>query len=104
MRDAVGPDYPVIFRFSQWKATDYVATLADDPTQLQELLTPLVDAGVDMLHPTNRLVEQFESGEFDVVATGRALLADPGWINKLRYGNLDQFTGYNPQTALASLS
>ena len=51
-----------------------------------------------------RLVEQFDSGEFDVVAIGRALLADPGWVNRLRDGNLDGFAGYDPATALAALA
>jgi 2,4-dienoyl-CoA reductase-like NADH-dependent reductase (Old Yellow Enzyme family) len=160
VRAAVGPDYPIVFRFSQWKGTDYTATIADDPTQLQELLCPLAEAGVDMLHPStrrhylpafpgydgelslagwakkvtglpviavgsvgletqfrsekrgqvirpapvDRLVEQFDAGEFDIAAIGRALLADPGWVNRLRNGALDGFTGYDPATALAALT
>ena len=160
VRDAVGPDYPIIFRFSQWKGTDYAATIADDPNELQELLTPLVAAGVDVLHPStrrhyapafpgvddrlslagwtkkvtgvpviavgsvgletqfrsekqgeviqpagvDRLVEQFDAGEFDVVAIGRALLADPAWVNKLRDGQLDRFAGYSAEQALATLA
>ncbi len=159
VRAAVGPDYPIIYRFSQWKGTDYTASIADDPTQLQELLAPLVDAGVDVLHPStrrhytpafpdsnsdlslagwtkkvtglpviavgsvgletqfrsekrgqviqpapvDRVVEQFEAGEFDVVALGRALLADPGWVNRLRDGELDGFAGYSPEEALSAL-
>ncbi|MGV0602093.1 12-oxophytodienoate reductase, partial [Mycolicibacterium pulveris] len=54
VRAAVGPDYPIIFRFSQWKGTDYAASIAEDPTQLRQLLTPLVEAGVDVLHPSTR--------------------------------------------------
>ncbi|MEO6793201.1 MAG: NADH:flavin oxidoreductase [Mycobacterium sp.] len=160
VRAAVGPDYPIIFRFSQWKATDYAAAIAEDPTQLQELLTPLVEAGVDVLHPStrrhyapafpdydpelslagwtkkvtgipviavgsvgletqfrsekrgevigpapvDRLVEQFEAGEFDVVAIGRALLADPTWVNRLRHGELAGFTGYDAAAALSELA
>ena len=160
VRAAVGPDYPIIFRFSQWKGTDYAASIADDPTQLHELLTPLVEAGVDVLHPStrrhyvpefpdydrelslagwtkkvaglpviavgsvgldtqfrsekrgqvirpapvDRLVEQFEAGEFDVVAIGRALLADPAWVNRLRDGELDGFKGYNAEIALSALA
>jgi 2,4-dienoyl-CoA reductase-like NADH-dependent reductase (Old Yellow Enzyme family) len=160
VRAAVGPDYPIIFRFSQWKGMDFTASIADDPKQLEELLTPLVEAGVDMLHPStrrhyvpefpdydrelslagwtkkvtglpviavgsvgldtqfrleqrgqmvrpapvDRLVEQFEAGEFDVVAIGRALLADPAWVNRLRDGQLDGFTGYNAELALSALT
>lgn len=160
VRAAVGPDYPIIFRFSQWKGTDYTATIADDPAQLAELLAPLIDAGVDVLHPStrrhylpafpdddpelslagwskkvsgapviavgsvgletqfrsekrgeviqpapvDRLVEQFDAGEFDVVAIGRALLADPTWVNRLRRGELDGFGGYDAAAALAALA
>ncbi|MBO0681280.1 NADH:flavin oxidoreductase [Mycolicibacterium sp. S2-37] len=160
VRAAVGPDYPVIFRFSQWKGTDYAASIADDPTQLQELLSPLIAAGVDMLHPStrrhyqpafpeydpqlslagwtrkvtglpvitvgsvgletqfrsekrgqliqpapvDRLVEQFDAGEFDIAAIGRALLADPGWVNRLRDGELDRFAGYNAEKAMSALA
>jgi 2,4-dienoyl-CoA reductase-like NADH-dependent reductase (Old Yellow Enzyme family) len=160
VRAAVGPDYPIIFRFSQWKGTDYAASIADDPTQLQELLTPLAEAGADVLHPStrrhyvpafpdydpqlslagwtkkvsglpviavgsvgletqrhsekqgevvrpapvDRLIEQFEAGEFDVVAIGRALLADPAWVNRLRDGRLDGFNGYDAQIALSALA
>lgn len=160
VRAAVGPDYPIIFRFSQWKGTDYTASIAEDPTQLQELLTPLVEAGVDALHPStrrhyapgfpdhdgelslagwtkkvtavpviavgsvgletqfrsekrgeviapapvDRLVEQFDAGEFDVVAIGRALLADPAWVNRLRDGELDKFGGYDAAVALSALA
>lgn len=160
VRAAVGPDYPIIFRFSQWKGTDYTASIADDPAQLQELLAPLVAAGVDVLHPStrrhylpafpdddpelslagwtkkvtgalviavgsvgletqfrsekrgeviqpapiDRLVEQFDAGEFDVVAVGRALLADPTWVDRLRRGALDGFGGYDAAAALAALA
>ena len=54
VRAAVGEDFPIVFRFSQWKATDYQATIAGDPTELQEVLAPLVDAGVDVFHPSTR--------------------------------------------------
>jgi 2,4-dienoyl-CoA reductase-like NADH-dependent reductase (Old Yellow Enzyme family) len=159
VRAAVGQDFPVIFRFSQWKGTDYGATIAGDPTELQELLAPLVDAGVDVFHPSTRrhyaaafpdadpvlslagwtkkvtgvpviavgsvgldtafrdegprkqiapapadeVIAQFEAGEFDVVAIGRALLADPTWVNKLRDDALDGFDGYEPESALSTL-
>ena len=53
--------------------------------------------------PLDRLVKQFEAGEFDVVAVGRALLADPGWVHRLRNGELDAFTGYDPEAALSAL-
>ena len=53
--------------------------------------------------PLDRLVKQFEADEFDVVAVGRALLADPGWVHRIRNRELDAFTGYDPETALSAL-
>lgn len=54
VRAAVGSDFPVLYRFSQWKQADYTATLADSPAELEHLLTPLVEAGVDVFHPSTR--------------------------------------------------
>nr|CRL71799.1 NADH:flavin oxidoreductase [Mycolicibacter nonchromogenicus] len=54
--------------------------------------------------PVDRLVEQFDAGEFDVVAIGRALLADPTWVNRLRRDELDGFTGYDAAAALSKLA
>ncbi|WP_196871674.1 oxidoreductase [Sphingobium sp. JAI105] len=44
------PDFPLFFRFSQWKQQDYAATLASGPAALEALLRPLVDAGVTLFH------------------------------------------------------
>lgn len=54
VRAAVGPDFPILYRFSQWKQADYAATLADSPAELERLLAPLVEAGVDVFHPSTR--------------------------------------------------
>lgn len=62
VRDAVGPDYPVIFRFSQWKQQDYTARLAPTPELLEAFLKPLADAGVDIFHCSQR---RFWEPEFD---------------------------------------
>ena len=51
-----------------------------------------------------RLVAQFDAGEFDIAALGRALLADPAWVNRLRDGTLDDFRGYDPEKALSALA
>ena len=40
------------------------------------------------------LREQFERNEFDVVAVGRALLADPHWVNKIRAERLSEITPF----------
>lgn len=159
-RRAAGGVGLIIFRFSQWKANHYDAQIASTPAELQALLTPLIEAGVDVLHPStrrhyqpafpdadpqltlpgwtkkltglpviavgsvglqtefnpgkrdgdliapapvDRLLEHYQAGEFDVIAIGRALLADPGWVNRLRDDALEGFVGYHAESALASL-
>lgn len=75
MRQAVGPDFPIMLRYSQWKLQDYQARLASTPDELERFLTPLVDAGVDVFHCSTR---RFWEPEF----TGSALnLA--GWTKRL---------------------
>ena len=133
-RQAVGPDFPIVFRYSQWKLGNYDAKLAETPDQLSAFLAPLVEAGVDIFHCSTRrywqpefegsslnlagwtkkltgkptitvgsvgldnnfidfftegkgakttsiapLIERLHNKEFDLVAVGRALLADPAW-------------------------
>ncbi|WP_299257507.1 NADH:flavin oxidoreductase [uncultured Kushneria sp.] len=56
VRDAVGPDFPIIFRFSQWKLSDYEAIIAETPEALGELLKPLAEDGVDIFHASTRRV------------------------------------------------
>jgi 2,4-dienoyl-CoA reductase-like NADH-dependent reductase (Old Yellow Enzyme family) len=47
MRRAVGPDFPIVLRFSQWKQDDYDARIAETPDELAIILAALVAAGVD---------------------------------------------------------
>ncbi len=54
IRARVGADFPIIFRFSQWKQQDYNARLVTTPEELKAFLTPLVDAGVDIFHCSTR--------------------------------------------------
>ena len=140
IRAAVGPDLPIAFRYSQWKQQDYDARIAATPHELEQILLPLVAAGVDMFDASTRRFEQpafegspltlagwtrklagkptmcvggvgldrdlmasradgaetvdnvtdvaarIQRGEFDLVGVGRSLLADPGWIEKVRTG------------------
>lgn len=53
-RRAVGPDYPIALRFSQWKSSDYTAKLAETPDELARFLAPLANAGVDIFHCSTR--------------------------------------------------
>jgi 2,4-dienoyl-CoA reductase-like NADH-dependent reductase (Old Yellow Enzyme family) len=54
IRRAVGPELAIIFRISQWKVYDYDARLARDPREMEAWLAPLVDAGVDIFHASER--------------------------------------------------
>ena len=51
-----------MLRISQWKQQDYEVKLADTPRALEAWLKPLVDAGVDILHCSQR---RFWEPEFD---------------------------------------
>jgi 2,4-dienoyl-CoA reductase-like NADH-dependent reductase (Old Yellow Enzyme family) len=143
IRRQVGPDFAVVFRFSQWKQQDFSAKLAHTALELERFLAPLAGAGVDIFHCSTRrywepefegselnlagwtkkitgkptitvgavsvdrefiasfssheasshrglddLVERLERGEFDLVAVGRALIANPNWPNEIARGSL----------------
>ena len=157
VRAAVGEDFAVILRLSQWKIPDFTARVAHTPVEMEAWLTPLVEAGADILHcsqrrfwepefegselnfagwakkltgaptisvgsvgltgeftaffggevssaaPLDALVERMERGEFDLVAVGRALLADPQWARKVREGTLDQSANFSRES-LGTLS
>jgi 2,4-dienoyl-CoA reductase-like NADH-dependent reductase (Old Yellow Enzyme family) len=141
VRASVSPDFPILFRFSQWKAGAYDARLAQSPTELEQVLAPLADAGVDAFHASTRrywlpefdgsdlnlagwtkkitgrpvvsvgsvgldkeftgpqslslehgttgidkLLDRMERDEFDLIAVGRSLIADPDWPRKISRG------------------
>lgn len=79
IRKAVGPDYPIILRISQWKQQDLSARLAETPEALANWLRPLVDAGVDVLHCSQR---RFWTPEFPEI-DGEQGLNLAGWAKKL---------------------
>ncbi len=145
-RRSTAPGFPIVFRFSQWKQLDYAAQLADNPSDLQRLLQPLVDAGVDIFHCStrrywepafpghgarslaawtrhlsgkpviavgsaslnnefksalgkvraeiapqdiDRMAAGLERGDYDLIAMGRALIANPDWVQRVQAGQTD---------------
>ena len=149
-----GPSYPVALRISQWKIGDYDAKLAKTPGELEQFLRPLVDAGVDIFHCSQRrfwdaefegsnlnlagwtkkltgkptitvgsvtlgadfttsfgspesaavtgideLLDRLERGEFDLVAVGRALIANPEWAAIVKAGELEELASLRPRPA-----
>jgi len=152
IRAKVGSDFPIIFRFSQWKQQDYNARLAETPEQLGEFLQPLSDAGTDIFHCSTRrfwepeftdselnlagwakkltgkpsitvgsvslsadflpeggdvafkdsdiasldnLIHRLKNKEFDLVAVGRALIANPDWANKVRDNQMASLNAFD---------
>ena len=74
-RAKVGPDFAILFRFSQFKMTDYGARLAHTPDELEAVLRPLVDAGVDVFDCSQR---RFWRAEFPGSPLNLA-----GWVKAL---------------------
>lgn len=54
VRKQVGEDFAVIIRLSQFKPAAYTTQMATTPQQMEEWLTPLAAAGVDILHCSQR--------------------------------------------------
>ncbi|MCQ9185189.1 NADH:flavin oxidoreductase [Streptomyces sp. IBSBF 2953] len=75
VRETVSAEFPVIFRYSQWKQEAYEARLAETPEELEAILAPLAAAGVDAFHASTR---RYWSPEFDGSDLNLA-----GWTKKL---------------------
>lgn len=149
IRAAVGEDFTIILRLSQWKQQDYKARLAMTPKEMEEWLLPLKEAGVDIFHCSQRrfwepefegsdlnfagwakkitgqptitvgsvglagdfmgsfagegsakaditeLLHRLDRQDFDLVAVGRALLADPLWVKKIKENRLDEIADFS---------
>ncbi|MFF7360052.1 NADH:flavin oxidoreductase [Streptomyces sp. NPDC008125] len=150
-RAAVSDSFPLIFRLSQWKSDAYDAKLAETPEELDALITPLAEAGIDVFHASTRrywlpefegsdlnlagwvkkisglptitvgsvgldgeffnafrglgspvtgieqLLDRIERDEFDMVAVGRALIADPEWAAKTLVGRTEDIAPFNAE-------
>ncbi|WP_445678937.1 NADH:flavin oxidoreductase [Radicibacter daui] len=79
MRAAVGPDFPIILRLSQWKQQDFAVRLATTPQEMTDWLLPLKEAGVDIFHCSQRRFWEPEFPEVD----GENGLNFAGWAKKL---------------------
>lgn len=75
MREAVGPDFIISLRFSQWKEADYQAKIVQTPQELEALLTLLRGAGVDVFHASTRHFDRPEWPGSDLTLAG--------WTKKL---------------------
>jgi 2,4-dienoyl-CoA reductase-like NADH-dependent reductase (Old Yellow Enzyme family) len=75
IRAAVGPDFPILFRISQWKLQDYDAKLAETPDELAVIVGALASAGVDIFDVSTRV--------FSVPAFAGSDMGLAGWVRKL---------------------
>ncbi|BAV66273.1 oxidoreductase [Sphingobium cloacae] len=151
VRAEIGEEFPIFFRLSQFKMAAYDARVVDTPSELEEWVGPLKDAGVDIFDCSQRrfsepefagsdlnlagwvkkltgqptltvgsigfdndlikalntkaagtdipsIVEaakRVEREEFDLVAVGRGMIADPNWAQKVREGTFDELLAYD---------
>ncbi|ACU03675.1 NADH:flavin oxidoreductase [Pedobacter heparinus] len=157
VRRQVGEDFTIILRLSQWKPADYTFKLAKTPKEMESWLEPLVEAGVDIFHCSQRrfwepefegsdlnfagwakkitgkatitvgsvglsgeflaafkgessepssleeLMRRMDRGDFDLVAVGRPLLADPNWVQKIRDERLSELKGFSREALMQLL-
>jgi 2,4-dienoyl-CoA reductase-like NADH-dependent reductase (Old Yellow Enzyme family) len=75
IRKQAGPDLPIFLRWSQWKQQDFDTRLATSPAELEAMLGPIVDAGIDVFDISTR--------NFDRAAFPDSPLNLAGWVRKL---------------------
>ena len=151
VRKRVGEDFAIIIRLSQFKPSDYQFKLAKNEHEMEQWLTPLTDAGIDIFHCSQRrfwepefegsdlnfagwakkitgkatisvgsvgldgdffgafagqssqpssldeLVRRMDRGDFDLIAVGRPLLADPNWVEKIKNNRTDDLKGFTKE-------
>jgi 2,4-dienoyl-CoA reductase-like NADH-dependent reductase (Old Yellow Enzyme family) len=78
-RAQVDSSYPLIIRLSQWKQQDFAARAAQTPDELEQWLTPLVDAGIDIIHCSQRRFWEpaFENSDLNFAGWAKKLTGKP---------------------------
>lgn len=79
MRAAVGEDFTIIIRLSQWKQQDYKSRLALNPNEMEDWLLPLKEAGVDIFHCSQRRFwePEFEGSDLNFAGWAKKLTGQP---------------------------
>ncbi|WP_294224317.1 NADH:flavin oxidoreductase [uncultured Chryseobacterium sp.] len=79
IRAAVGEDFTIIIRLSQWKQQDYSAKLAQTPAEMEEWLLPLKEAGVDIFHCSQRRFwePEFEGSDLNFAGWAKKITGQP---------------------------
>lgn len=78
-RAAVGDDFAIIIRISQWKQQDYNTRIANNPDEMSEWLGGLVEAGADILHCSQRRfwIPEFEGSDLNFAGWAKKLTGAP---------------------------
>jgi 2,4-dienoyl-CoA reductase-like NADH-dependent reductase (Old Yellow Enzyme family) len=79
VRERVSAEFPVIFRYSQWKQGAYDARLAETPQELEAILAPLAAAGVDAFHASTRRywLPEFDGSDLNLAGWTKKLTGKP---------------------------
>jgi len=79
IRAAVGQDFVIIIRLSQWKQQDLSARLASTPEYMEEWLVPLKEAGVDIFHCSQRRFwePEFEGSDLNFAGWAKKMTGQP---------------------------
>ena len=79
IRSKVGSDFPIVFRFSQWRIADYEHRKVHNPKELETMLRPLLDAGVDIFHASTRDIfsAEFEGSDLNLAGWTKKITGKP---------------------------
>ncbi|WP_436848614.1 NADH:flavin oxidoreductase [Streptomyces asoensis] len=79
VRETVSAEFPIIFRYSQWKQEAYDARLAETPEELEAILAPLAAAGVDAFHASTRRywLPEFDGSDLNLAGWTKKLTGKP---------------------------
>ncbi len=79
MRAAVGEDFTIIIRLSQWKQQDYKSRLATTPAEMEDWLLPMKEAGVDIFHCSQRRFwePEFEGSDLNFAGWAKKITGQP---------------------------
>ncbi|WP_185205317.1 NADH:flavin oxidoreductase [Chryseobacterium sp. C3] len=79
IRAAVGEDFTIIIRLSQWKQQDYSVKLANTQEEMEEWLLPLKEAGVDIFHCSQRRFweAEFEGSDLNFAGWAKKITGQP---------------------------
>jgi 2,4-dienoyl-CoA reductase-like NADH-dependent reductase (Old Yellow Enzyme family) len=78
-RASVSDEFPISFRFSQWKTSDYQARIAETPQELETLLGLLAEAGADIFHCSTRRfhLPEFEGSDLNLAGWAKKVSGKP---------------------------